>query len=189
MFSTFIRFIYAASCLSFFCFFFEIVQLFRFEGELDFYWDGDVWGGIANLLSIHYPLLILLLQLAVSHLILNYAKIHLSQNTVHVTKSPMSNYVGSSVILQILPVATFLIKYNNLLNGIVGIVVILLIILVSIIGVMKYGVYNTTLIFTYSQDKVSSESTEYWLISKRKIHNFSRTMSVVEISDRVLLKI
>lgn len=41
----------------------------------------------------------------------------------------------------------------------------------------------------YNQYRVSTDSTEYWLISKRKINNFSSSFTVVEISDKVLMRL
>lgn len=52
----------------------------------------------------------------------------------------------------------------------------------------SYGAFNMSLYFMqYNQYKVSTNSSEYWLISKRKIRDISRNYHVVEISNKVFL--
>lgn len=189
MYSSLVRLLYAASCLPIFSLIGELILLFWHKDKRVIYWDGDILDGILNLVSYHWPMFILALQVFFSYTILNYAKKHLPSLTVTVRSKKNPNFVANSMFSQVVPVITFCISHYNLLGDIFGKIVIALIVILTILSTMKYGIINPTIWFTHSQYKVSSNSAEYLLISKRKIYDFTRSIEVVEISENVLLKL
>ena len=187
MFSPIIRLIYT---LTYFCHIAaigELYQLYKHWNRLSFYWNGMICEGVKEIISIHFPLIILLILWLIFRKAIECARKHLTPTTIKIIKSDALGIDAIFTDKSFIPYITLLISF-------VGKNFAVVLFLVSIIFLWlflaHYGNFNTmAFVPGYKQYKVSTSSASYWLISKKRINNFSSSYKVVEISDNVLLRI
>lgn len=187
MYSRIIRLLYSLSYFTLFAFLLEIYNVAVIWGEISIYWD---LCSIREFCFIHYPVLIIVVLLCVSKSILKRAERNLSKTQILVKKSSPFSLESCLLVGQFIPFFTFteklIGKSSTTLTSVLTIVSILLLSFLMDV----YGGFNLSMFFLgYNQYRVSTDSTEYWLISKRKINNFSSSFTVVEISDKVLMRL
>lgn len=187
MFSPIIRLIYA---LTYFCHLAaigELYQLYTHWSRLSIYWNGVICEGLKEIISIHFPLIILLILWFIFRKTTEYARKHLAPVTIKISKSDLT------AIDVIFADKSFL-PYITLLTSFVGKSFAAILFPVATIFfwffLAHYGNFNTmAFVLGYKQYKVSTASASYWLISNKRINNFTSPYTVVEISDSILLRI
>lgn len=187
MFAKIIRIAYSLSYFSLLALLAEGVNIVTNWQEISFYWNPNLVDGIQAFSVIHYPLLILLLMLLTCSITFRKARITLVHSQLKVQKA---NNIGIDSFLlfgQIVPLLTLI---EKLLIPSYSKVIFAMSVLILLMFFTSYGAFNMSLyILQYHQYKVSTNSSEYWLISKRRIRDFSQSFTVVEISNKVLLRI
>ena len=103
-------------------------------------------------------------------------------------KIEKSNPIGLNSFMLLGQLVPLLSLSDKILNFSYSGIIFVIIVLLLWAFFTSYGAFNMSLYFMqYNQYKVSTNSSEYWLISKRKIRDISRSYHVVEISNKVFL--
>lgn len=187
MFAKIIRIFYSLSYFSLLALIAEGVNIKSKWDEISFYWNSNIIEGMHAFCVIHYPLLILLLMLLVCSITFHNARITLAHSQLKVLKS--SN-IGLDSFFQLGQIVPLLTLTEKLLTPSFSSVILAITVLILWPFFASYGSFNMSLyIMQYHQYKISTNSSEYWLVSKRKIRDFSQSFTVVEISNKILLRI
>lgn len=187
MFTKAIRIVYSISYFSLLALMLEVVNVATNWNDMSIYWTPKFLDGVQAFCVIHYPLLIFLLMLLSCNIICKRARTALARTNLNVQKA---NNIGIENFLnfgQVVPLLTFsdklfVVGYSR--------TIFVMAVFLLLFFFTSYGTFNMTLyIQQYHQYRVSTNSSEYWLISKRKIRDFSQSFTVVEISNKILLRI
>lgn len=191
MYSYLIRFIYSLTYFSLLPILLEIINVAANWDNLTISWNANVVNTIGDIVSIHYPIIVFLLLLFLANLLIKHAGKVLSQTTIFVKKSNSIGISSCLFISQLIPLLTFAGKIiGEISPSLVLFISLASILLLAILLLAMGGTYNVALLLLgYKQYRVATEHVDYWLISKRKINNFSQGFNVVEISDKVLLRL
>lgn len=187
MYSIFIRFIYAFSSLPILSVIAEVLQLVEYRKTLITF-TYPIQELIIKLLSLHYPLILLSIQISLSYIVLRCAKNCFVPLSLRVTKSSKFSMTALSIVMQVLPLSTFFIDNFDKLNSSILTKLLILFFIITIVTTMKVGIYNMSIALNYHQYKITNGNTKYLLISRRTMNNFNCTIKVVEISDRIIIK-
>lgn len=184
MFSKFIRSVYSLSYFSLMLVILEFVNIVNSWKSIDFYWNFNI-EGFKAFCVIHYPIMLFLLMLLSCKYIIEKAINSLSVFSMKIEKSNPIGLHSFMLLGQLVPLLSISDKILNFsFSGIIFVIIVLLLWAFF----TSYGAFNMSLYFMqYNQYKVSTNSSEYWLISKRKIRDISRSYQVVEISNKVFL--
>ena len=184
MFSKFIRIVYSLSYFSLMLVVLEFVNIVNSWKNIEFYWNFNI-EGFEAFCVIHYPIMLFLLMLLSCKYIIEKAINSLSVFSMKIEKSNPIGLNSFMLLGQLVPLLSLSDKILNFsYSGIIFVIIVLLLWAFF----TSYGAFNMSLYFMqYNQYKVSTNSSEYWLISKRKIRDISRSYHVVEISNKVFL--
>lgn len=187
MFSMVVRLVYALTCFSLMTLVLEGLNVWRNLDIVSFCWNSNVIEGLEAFCVIHYPLLIFLLLLVACKVMLCVAKKELSHTRIQVQKSANIGMDSVLFLAQLVPMITL---FEKIVGYSFTVVTFVILVVVLIFFIPNYGAFNLSIyMLNYYQYKVSTGSSEYWLISKRRIRDFSQSFTVVEISDKILLRI
>lgn len=187
MYSSFIRILYSFSYFSLMLILIEVVNIVNSWDILDFYWNSNVIDGLQAFCVIHYPFIIFVLMLLFCKYILVDAHSKLAKKQLKVVKSNPIGLDSFFFLGQLVPLLTLSEKIFDPSSSLKYFAIFIVLMLLYFIS---YGSFNMSLyLMQYHQYKVSTNSSEYWLISKRKIRDFSQSFTVVEISNRILLRV
>lgn len=187
MFSIIVRLIYALTYFSFMSLVLECLNICKNWGNINIYLSPNIFEGIEAFCVIHYPILLFLLQLWASKVIIRAAKTNIVQTQLRVLKSANVGMDSLLFLGQLVPVLTL---FEKVTSANFTLLLFAVLIFVLMLFLISYGAFDLSLFFLgYHQYKVSTNSSEYWLISKRRIRDFSQSFTVVEISDKILLRI
>ena len=161
----------------------EFVNIVNSWKNIDIYWNFNI-EGFKAFCVIHYPIMLFLLMLLSCKYIIEKAINSLSVFSMKIEKSNPIGLNSFMLLGQLVPLLSLSDKINFSYSGIIFVITVLLLWAFF----TSYGAFNMSLHFLqYNQYKVSTNSSEYWLISKRKIRDISRSYHVVEISNKVFL--
>lgn len=162
----------------------EFVNIVNSWKNIDIYWNFNI-EGFKAFCVIHYPIMLFLLMLLSCKYIIKKAINSLSVFSMKIEKSNPIGLNSFMFLGQLVPLLSLSDKILNFsYSGIIFVITVLLLWAFF----TSYGAFNMSLYFMqYNQYKVSTNSSEYWLISKRKIRDISRSYYIVEISNKVFL--
>lgn len=187
MYSAFVRVLYSLSYFSLMLIIIEVINTVNSWDILDFYWPPNIVEGLHAFCTIHYPLIILSFILLFCWKLICNSHSKLSPKQLKAVKSNAIGLESFLLLGQLVPLLTLFEKIFDTSSSVICIVVLIVLILSYF---NTYGSFNLSLyLLQYHQYKVSTNSSEYWLISKREIRDFSQSFTVVEISNRILLRI
>lgn len=136
-----------------------------------------------SILQIHYPLLPILLCLIIAKVMVRGTK-HFARTTTQMKEAEPFGIELLYTGIQIIPYLSFV--FREKLFGLWGASAL---ILVTVLFLTRHGSYNISLLFLgYSQYKVKTENSTIWLVSKRKISNFSNSETVQTLQDNVFVR-
>lgn len=187
MFSLIIRFTYALTYFSHVAVVGELYQLYKNWNKLSLYWDGMISEGLRSIISIHFPLIILFVLWLVFVILIKCARKYLTPLKIQIAKSDLTGFDMIFTDKSLFPYITILISFvgKNFIVILFPATVILLWLLLAHMGNFNIIAF----VLGYKQYKVSTASASYWLISKKRICDFTSSYKVVEISNNVLLRI
>lgn len=138
---------------------------------------------ILEIIEIHYPILLVALCLVVANSMVKGTK-NLASFSVQMKNSEPISMENLYTGIQIIPYFTFVFKEH--LFGYCGVFVLLI---VTLFFLVMHGSYNLSLLLLgYRQYKVKTENSTIWMISKRKISNFSNSELVHILQDNVFVR-
>lgn len=183
MYSWILRFIYSFTYYIHLAIVCEVYQFSKYGLKPTFTQEQTFWDRVTEVLQIHYPILIIILCLITANCMVKGAKM-LSSFTIQMkTSEPFGIdilYTG----VQIIPYLTFV--FREQLFGFNGALVL---VIVTILFLAWHGSYNLSLLFLgYRQYRVKTENSTIWLVSKRKISNFSNSELVYTLQDNVFVR-
>ena len=183
MYSWFLRFIYSLTYYIHLGIAGEIYQVSKHGLIPAFAPDQSVLEEVMEVLKIHFPIIIIMLCLIIANAMVKGTK-KLASFTVQMKSSESFNIEILYTGVQIIPYLTFVFKEQLL--GFRGAAVLLLI---TVVFLTWHGAYNLSLLFLgYRQYRIRTENSTIWLISKRKISNFSNSESVHTLQDNVFVR-
>lgn len=165
----------------------ELYQLYTNWNRLSLYWDGKICEGLRSIISIHFPLIFLVVLWFIYINSIKCARKCLMSTTIKITKSDLMGLDMVFFDKSLLPYLTILTtfigkKFTFILFPITALLLCFFLVHQGNFNIMAFAL-------GYKQYKVSTASSSYWLISKRRIYDFSSSYKVVEISDNVLLRV
>jgi hypothetical protein len=183
MYSFVIRLIYAITYFIHIVIAGEIFQIGKYGFWPTFNTEESVVEKALDVLRIHYPVLIVLLFLLVAKIIVKGTK-NVASYTIQMKSSETYGIEILYTGIQIAPYLTF--AFTQKLLGFWGALVLIIGIVFFLVG---HGTFNLTLLLLgYRQYKVKTENTTVWLVSKRKISNFSNSEVVYTLQDNVFVR-
>ncbi len=139
---------------------------------------------VIGVIGIHYPLLFVAFCLVVAYFMVEKATTKLVAYTMQLKSSESYGIEIFYTGIQLLPYFTFAFREN--LFGFEGALVLLI---ATVFFLAFHGTYNMTLaMLGYRQYKVKTENATFWLVSKRKISNFSNSEIVHTLQDNVYVR-
>ena len=106
---------------------------------------------------------------------------------IYTTQLRSSEPFGIEILytgIQIVPYLTF--AFREQLFGMWGTFALLI---VTVLFLVSHGTYNLTLLLLgYRQYKLKTDNSTIWLVSKRKISNFSNSELVHTLQDNVFVR-
>ncbi len=183
MYSLFLRVIYSLTYFIHIGIIGEIYQINKCGFSPSFNGDESFVQGAIMLLSIHYPLIFVIMCLVVSKWIVTHTS-KLAVSSIQMTRSEPFGFEVFNTGIQLLPYMGFFFKEQFL--GTWGVFILWII---SIVFLASYGTFNLSLFFLgYKQYNVRAESKTIWLISKRRISNFSKSVQFYPIQENVYVR-
>lgn len=183
MYSWFLRFIYSFTYYIHLGIFGEIYQISKNGWIPSFAEEETVWDKVLAVVLIHYPMLLVILCLIIANAMLKGTTKFASYTVQMKSSDPIgvnSLYTG----VQIIPYLTIILKEQ--LSGFWGALVL---VLVTVPFFTWHGSFNLSLLFLgYRQYKIKTDNSTFWLVSKRKISNFSSSESVYPLQDNVFVR-
>lgn len=138
---------------------------------------------IQAVIQIHYPVLLIILCLIIANAMVKGTKKFASYTVQMKSSDPYGVeilYTG----VQIIPYLTFILREQ--LFGYWGALVL---VLITVLFLTWYGSFNLSLLFIgYRQYRVKTENSTFWLVSRRKISNFSGSESIYTLQDNVFVR-
>lgn len=136
-----------------------------------------------SILQNHYPVLLIILCLIVANAMVKGTKKFASYTVQMKSSDPFGVeilYTG----VQIIPYLTLI--FREQLFGYRGALVL---VIVMVLFLTWHGSYNLSLLFLgYRQYRVKTANSTFWLISRRKISNFSSSESIHTLQDNVFVR-
>lgn len=184
MYSIFLRYIYSLT------YFIHLGIL----GELYQIYNNGLWPSVEGdwkcisiayeLFAIHYPLLFVVFCLVVCKLMVKHVTA-LAPNTIQMRKADSYGITELSSVTSLFPYITLFFDKDDIkIIGVIGIALFMSLFLVS------HGIFNLSVfLLRYRQYKVHSNDSDYWLISKRRLSNFSDTIQVCRLQDNIIVKV
>ena len=183
MYSWFLRFIYSFTYYIHLVIAWELYQISKYGLIPSFNPEQKIWGKILDVIQIHYPILFVILFLVIANSIVKGIK-ELSTFTVQMKASEPFGIEILYTGLQIIPYLTFV--FREQLFGFRGALVL---VIVSVLFLVWHGSFNLSLLFLgYRQYRVKTENSTIWLVSMRKISNFSSSELVHTLQDNVFVR-
>lgn len=183
MYSWILRFLYSLTYYVHIGLLGEVYQISK-KGLLPEFEAGQTkFDNVIGVIGIHYPLLfVVFCVIFAQFMVMKVKKI-----AGYTTQMKSSESYGIEIIytgIQILPYFTF--AFREHLFGFVGALVLLI---VTVFFLVAHGTYNLTLaMLGYKQYKVKTDNSTFWLVSKRKISNFSNSEFVHTLQDNVYVR-
>lgn len=138
---------------------------------------------IQAVIQIHYPVLLIILCLIIANAMVKGTKKFASYTVQMKSSDPYGVeilYTG----VQIIPYLTFILREQ--LFGYWGALVL---VLITVLFLTWHGSFNLSLLFIgYKQYRVKTENSTFWLVSRRKISNFSGSESIYTLQDNVFVR-
>lgn len=183
MYSWFLRFIYSFTYYIHLGIAGEIFLISKHGWLPSFGQDQTVWDKIMAVIQIYYPLLLVILCLIISRAMVKGTK-NFAGFTVQMKSSEPFGIEILYTGVQIVPYLAFI--FREQLFGFLGASVM---VFITILFLTWHGAFNLTLLFLgYRQYRVKTENSTFWLISKRKISNFSNSEFVHTLQDNVFVR-
>ena len=183
MYSKLLRFIYSFTYYIHLGIVAEIIQIIQHGWIPTFTPDQTIWDKVLAVGLIHYPVLFVILCLIIANAMVKGTK-KFASYTVQM-KSSESLDVGILYTgVQIVPYLTFLFREQQF--GLWGALVL---VLITVLFLTWHGSFNISLLFLgYKQYRIKTENSTFWLISRRKISNFSGSESIHTLQDNVFVR-
>lgn len=183
MYSKPLRFIYASTYYIHIGIVGEIYNITKY-GLLPDFKDNWSWCKyIYEVACIHYPLVFVVFCLVVADVMVKNCK-RFAPNTIQLNND--SSY-GMEILYtstQVLPYVTSIFGEQSL--GVKGVIIVMLI---TMFFLTSHGSFNLTLMFLgYNQYRVNAASSTYWMISKRRISNFTSSEEIHKLQDNVVIR-
>ena len=183
MYSWILRFIYSLTYYIHLGIAGELYQISKYGWVPSFSLVQSFWDGVLALLQIHYPILLVILCLIIAKIMVKGTK-KVSSFTVQMKSSEPFGIEILYTGVQIIPYLSFVFKEQ--LFGYLGAAIL---VLFTVLFLTWHGTYNLSLLLLgYRQYRVRTENSTIWLISKRKISNFSGSESVYTLQDNVFVR-
>ena len=184
MYSWILRFIYSFTYYIHLGMAGEIYQIHKHGWFPAFTQNQTAWEKGIVVLQIHYPVLLIVLCLIIAKAMVKGTKV-LAYYTL---KMKSSEPFGLEILytgVQIIPYLTFVFKEQ--LFGFWGASIL---VFVTVLFLTWHGAFNLSLLFVgYEQYRVKTENNNtVWLVSKRKISNFSNSELVKTLQDNVFVR-
>lgn len=137
---------------------------------------------VLAVVQFYCPVLLIILCLIIANAIVKGTKKFAS----YTVRMKSSDPFGVEILytgVQIVPHLTFI--FREQLFGFLGALVL---VLITVLFLTWHGSFNLSLLFLgYRQYRIKTENSTIWLISKRKISNFSNSESVHTLQDNVFV--
>lgn len=183
MYSKLLRFIYSSTYYIHVGIVGEIFKVSKYGFLPEFKDDWSGWNCIYEVGCIHFPLAFVIFCLIVAKLMVKYCK-KLAPNTMKLNSDEAYGLELMYTGTQALPYITFI--FREQWFGIWGTITVLFITLCFLIS---HGTYNLTLMFLgYKQYRVHAASSSYWMISTRRMSNFTNSEVVYKLQDNVVVR-
>lgn len=142
-----------------------------------------VWNKVQSVAHIHYPVLLIVLCLFIANAMVKGTRKFASYTVQMKSSDPFGVeilYTG----VQIIPYLSFL--FREQLFGFWGVSVL---VLITVLFLTWLGSFNLSLMLLgYRQYRVKTENSTVWMVSKRRISNFSSSESVFTLQDNVFVR-
>ena len=146
--------------------------------------EQKLWEKVIDVIHIHYPVLFIIFCLIIANSMVKGIKAS-STFTVQMKASEPFGIETLYTGVQIIPYITFV--FREQLFGFCGAFVL---VIVTVLFLAWHGSFNLSLLLLgYRQYRVKTENSTIWLVSMRKISNFSNSESVHTLQDNVFCKI
>lgn len=183
MYSKLLRFIYSCTYYIHVGIVGEIYKVSKCGFLPDFNSDWSCWKCIYAVGCIHFPLLFVILCLVVALLMVKHCK-KLAPNTMKLHCDEAYGLELMYTGTQALPYITFIFREQWF-----GIWCAITVLFMTLCFLISHGTYNLTLMFLgYKQYRVQAASSSYWMISKRRISNFTSSEVVYKLQDNVVIR-
>ena len=183
MYSKLLRFIYASTYYIHIGIVGEIYKITKYGLLPDFKDDGSWCKYIYEFACIHYPLVFTVFCLVVADMMVKKCK-RLAPNTIRINNDATYGMEILSISTQVLPYGTLIFREQSL--GVKGLITVMLI---TMFFLTSHGSFNLTLMFLgYKQYRVNAASSTYWMISKRRISNFTSSEVIHKLQDNVVIR-
>lgn len=138
---------------------------------------------VLAVIQIHYPVLLFIICLIIANAMVKRTKSFANYTVQMKSSDPF----GVEIIytgVQIIPYLTFIFREH--LFGFGGAMVL---VIVSVLFLTWHGSFNLSLFFLgYRQYRVRNENSTFWLVSRRKISDFTGSESVYTLQDNVFVR-
>ncbi len=183
MYSWFLRFIYALSYYIHLGIVGEIYLISK-NGLCPKFFEGQgIIEKVIGVLGIHYPILIIVLCLIIAKFMVKGVK-KLAPFTIQMKSSEPFGIEKLYTGIQLVPYFTF--AFREELFGYWGVFALLII---TVLFLTSFGTFNLSLLFLgYRQYCIKTDNSTVWLVSKRKISDFSNSELVHTLQDNVFVR-
>jgi len=182
MYSWLLRFVYSFTYYIHLGIVAEIFQVSKYRIIPEFTPCQTVWDKVLSVALIHYPVLLIILCLFIANAMVKGTRKFASYTVQMKSSDPFGVeilYTG----VQIIPYLSFL--FREQLFGFWGVWVL---VLITVFFLTWHGSFNLSLMLLgYRQYRVKTENSTIWLVSKRRISNFSTSESVFTLQDNVFV--
>lgn len=183
MYSKLLRFIYASTYYIHIGIVGEIYKITNYGLLPDFKDDWSWWKYIYEVACIHYPLVFAVFCLVVADVMVKNCK-RLAPNTIRLNNDAAYGTEILYASTQVLPYVTFIFMEQSF-----GVKSLITVMLITMFFLTSHGSFNLTLMFLgYKQYRVNAASSTYWMISKRRISNFTSSEVIYRLQDNVVIR-
>lgn len=183
MYSWLLRFVYSFTYYIHLGIVAEISQVRKYRIIPEFTPCQTVWDKVLSVALIHYPVLLIILCLFIANAMVK-GTMKFASYTVQMKSSDPFGVEILYTGVQIIPYLSFL--FREQLFGFRGALVL---VLVTVLFLTWHGTFNLSLLLLgYRQYRVKTENSTIWIVSKRKISNFSNSELVHTLQDNVFVR-
>lgn len=183
MYSWFLRFLYSFTYFIHLSIITELYQIFKHRIIPVFDPEQTIVEKIVGVILIHYPIIVFIISLIIAELMVKGAK-KLAVLSVQLKSSEPVGIEFLYTGITLVPFIAF--AFREHLFGIIGGLVFLI---VTVLFLTSHGTFNTSLFFLgYKQYKIKTNNSTIWLVSKRKIYNYSNSELVYTLQDNVFVR-
>jgi len=183
MYSWLLRFVYSFTYYIHLGIVAEISQVSKYRIIPEFTPCQTVWDKVLSVALIHYPVLLIILCLFIANAMVK-GTMKFASYTVQMKSSDPFGVEILYTGVQIIPYLSFL--FREQLFGFRGALVL---VLVTVLFLTWHGTFNLSLLLLgYRQYRVKTENSTIWIVSKRKISNFSNSELVHTLQDNVFVR-